>query len=107
VCDLEEENGFLFLQEVRLTVEDKEFEEIVEKSSLLCFCFVVLENTIVYVSKHSEQDSELQGTENSPHAVLQRSLLGSYKHLNHRDSTKAAHRSNGGTRLSGVSPDSC
>ena len=39
-------------------MDGSRFETIIEKSSLLCSCFVILETTIVFVSKHAEQDGK-------------------------------------------------
>lgn len=43
-------------------VEGKELEILAQDSSLLCSCFIILENAIIYVSKHSELDAKSSGT---------------------------------------------
>ena len=48
-------------------MEGRELESVAEKSSLLCSCFSVMENAIVYLSKHSEQEAK---TENSKFLIL-------------------------------------
>lgn len=47
-----------------MAAEGKEFEGVVEKSLLLCSCFIILENAVVYVSKHSEEDATSQDNGN-------------------------------------------
>lgn len=45
-----------------MMVEGKELEILTQDSSLLCSCFIILENAIIYVSKHSELDAKSSGT---------------------------------------------
>ena len=43
--------SIVFLQEVKLAVEDCDLNTMTERSAILCSCFVILESTIVTLSK--------------------------------------------------------
>ena len=46
-------------------MEKKELSAMAEKSSLLCSCFIIFENAVVFISKESDQENNSRDTVNS------------------------------------------
>ena len=88
-------------------VEGKELEDIAEKSSLLCSCFSVLENSIVYVSKCSDQDDDGKTSKVDSTVACKVFVSPLFCRVPRRNSAKVAHHSDGGTRFCGTSVDGC